>query len=150
MAAPQRKQRYRAPAGEAVPKHTSPQELSNKGPGGTPKWKRRREEWWRGRRFVMLVVVPVLLMLGSVYVHTVAARLGDEVVRLEEEKKEAESEAERLEVRITELSEPGRIRALARRDLDMRDPHGGDLETYDGSDGEDVVDGGGEKKETGE
>ena len=150
MAAPQRKQRYRAPAGEAVPKHTSPQDLSNRGPGGTPKWKRRREEWWRGRRFVMLVVVPVLLMLGSVYVHTVAARLSDEVVRLEEEKKEAESEAERLEVRITELSEPGRIRALARKDLDMRDPNGGDLETYDGSDGEDLVDGGGEKKETGE
>jgi len=150
MAAPQRRPGYRAPAGEAVPKHTSPQVLSNKGPGETPKWKRRREEWWRGRRFVMLVVVPVLLMLGSVYVHTVAARLGDEVVRLEEEKKEAESEAERLEVRITELSEPGRIRALAREDLDMRDPTGGDLETYYGSDGEDLANGGGEKKETGE
>ncbi len=97
----------------------------------------------------MLVVMPVLLMLGSVYVHTVAARLGDEVVRLEEEKKEAEGEAERLEVRITELSEPGRIRALARGDLDMRDPNSEDLETYDGNEGEDVVDGGGEK-ETGE
>ena len=32
----------------------------------------------------------------------------------------------------------------------MRDPNGQDLETYDSSDGEDVVDGGGEKKETGE
>jgi cell division protein FtsL len=99
---------------------------------------------------MVLVVVPVLLMLGSVYVHTVAARLGNEVVRLEEEKKEAESETERLEVRITELSEPGRIRALARGDLGMRDPNGEDLETYDGTDGEGVVDGGGEKKETGE
>jgi cell division protein FtsL len=98
----------------------------------------------------MLVVVPVLLMLGSVYVHTVAARLGDEVVRLEEEKKEAESEAERLEVKLTELSEPGRIRVLARGNIDMGDPSGKDLETYGGSDGEDVVDGGGENKETGE
>jgi cell division protein FtsL len=98
----------------------------------------------------MLVVVPVLLMLGSVYVHTVAVRLGDEVVRLEEEKKEAEGEAERFEVKITELSEPGRIRALARGDLDMQDPNGEDLATYEGSDGEDVVDGGGEKKETDE
>lgn len=99
---------------------------------------------------MVLVIVPVLLMLGSVYVHTVAARLGNEVVRLEEEKKETESEAERLEVKITELSEPGRIRALARGDLDMRDPNGEDLETYYGSDGEDVADGGGEKKETDE
>ncbi|MDP8974064.1 MAG: cell division protein FtsL [Actinomycetota bacterium] len=149
MAAPQRSPRYSTSAGGAVRERDSPKGVPNKAPGGTPKWKRRREEW-RGRRFVMLVVVPVLLMLGSVYVHTVAARLGDEVVRLEEEKKEAESEAERLEVRITKLSEPGRIRALAREDLDMRDPTGGDLETYDGSDGEDLVDGGGEKKETGE
>lgn len=100
---------------------------------------------------MVLVVVPVLLMLGSVYVHTVAAGLGEEAVRLEDEKKVAEGEGERLEVKITELSEPGRIRALARGDLDMRDPGGDDLETYDGSDGEDVVDGGGEKKkETGE
>jgi cell division protein FtsL len=148
VVAPQRRPRDRTPAGEAVRERDSSGGILKKAPGGTPKWKRRREEW-RGRRFVMLVIVPVLLMLGSVYVHTVAARLGDEVVRLEEEKKEAESEAERIEVRITELSEPGRIRALARGDLDMRDPNGEDLETYDGSDGEDVVDGGGEKKETG-
>lgn len=149
MAAPQRRPRKRTSAGVAVRERDSPVGVPKKAPEGAPKWKRRREAW-RGRLFVMLVVVPVLLMLGSVYVHTLAARLGDEVVRLEEEKKEAESEAERLEVRITELSEPGRIRALARGDLDMRDPNGEDLETYDGSDGEDVVDGGGEKKETGE
>ncbi|MCA1718061.1 MAG: cell division protein FtsL [Actinobacteria bacterium] len=149
MAAPQRRPRSRTSAGGAVRERDSPKGVPKKAPGGTPKWKRRREAW-RGRRFVVLVVVPVLLMLGSVYVHTVAARLGNEVVRLEEEKKEAESEAERLEVKITELSEPGRIRALARGDLDMQDPNGEDLETYDGSDGEDVVDGGGEKKETGE
>jgi cell division protein FtsL len=150
MAAPQKRPRYRTSAGGAVWERDSPKVVpKKKAPGGIPKRKRRREEW-RGRRFVMLVVVPVLLMLGSVYVHTVAARLNDEVVRLEEEKKEAESEAERLEVKLTELSEPGRIRALARKDLDMRDPSGGDLETYDGSDGEDAVDGGGDKKETGE
>ncbi len=149
MAVPQRRPRKPTSARAAVRERDSPVGVPKKVPGGTPKWKRRREAW-RGRLFVMLVVVPVLLMLGSVYVHTVAARLGDEVVRLEEEKKEAESEAERLEVRITELSEPGRIRALARGDLDMRDPSGENLETYDGSDGEDLVDGGGEKKETGE
>ena len=149
MAAPQRRPRNGTSAREAVRERDSPVGAPKKAPGGAPKWKRRRKAW-RGRRFVMLVVVPVLLMLGSVYVHTVAARLGDEVVRLEEEKKEAESEAERLEVRITERSEPGRIRALARGNLDMRDPNGQDLETYDGSDGEDLANGGGEKKETGE
>jgi cell division protein FtsL len=149
MVAPQRRPRYRTSAGGAVRERDSPKGVPKQVPGGSPNRKQRREEW-RGRLFVMLVVVPVLLMLGSVYLHTVATRLGNEVVRLEEEKKEAESEAERREVRITERSEPGRIRALARGNLDMRDPNGQDLETYDGSDGEDVVDGGGEKKETGE
>jgi cell division protein FtsL len=149
MVAPQRRPRYRTSAGGAVRERDSPKGAPKQASGGSPNRKQRREER-RGRLFVMLVVVPVLLMLGSVYLHTVATRLGNEVVRLEEEKKEAESEAERLEVRITERSEPGRIRALARGNLDMRDPNGQDLETYDGSDGEDVVDGGGEKKETGE
>ncbi len=95
---------------------------------------------------MVLVVVPVLLMLGSVYVHTVAAGLEREESRLEEEKVRAEGEGERLEVRVTELSEPGRIRGLARRDLGMRDPEG-DLEPYGG---EDVVNGGEKSKETGE
>ena len=99
-----------------------------------------------GRVFVVLVV-PVLLMLGSVYVHTVASKLRGEEARLEEEKARAEGEAERLEVRVTELSEPERIRSLARENLWMQDP-GKVLETY-GSDREDVVDGGGENKGTG-
>lgn len=98
---------------------------------------------------MVLVVVPVLLMLGSVYVHTVAAGLKGETARLEEEKARAESEGERLDVRITELSEPGRIRALARKHLQMQDPNGKELETY-GRDGEDVVNGGEKKKGTGE
>ena len=143
-AAPQRRPRYRtlleSPVrGGGIPGGT---------PGRAPKWKQRREIS-KGRVFVLLVV-PVLLMLGSVYVHTVAAGLGEEVARLEEQEAGAEDEGEQLEVKITELSEPGRIRALAKRDLDMQDPAGKDLEVYDGSDGEDVVNGGGEKKETGE
>jgi cell division protein FtsL len=106
---------------------------------------------WKGRRaFVVLVVVPVLLMLGSVYVHNVAAGLKGETARLEEEKARVESEGERLDVRITELSEPQRIRVMARKQLQMRDPGGKELETY-GRDGEDVANGGGEKKkETGQ
>lgn len=93
--------------------------------------------------FVVLVV-PVLLMLGSVYAHNVAANYSGEVTRLEEENARAEDERDRLEVRITELSEPGRVRALARENLQMRDPGGKDLRTQ-GSDGEDTANGGGEK-----
>ena len=103
----------------------------------------------RGRRdFLVLVVVPVALMLGSVYGHTEAAGLRGEAAGLAEEKARAEAEAERLEVRVTELSEPGRVRDLARRELGMRDPAGGDLKDYSGSDGEDVA-GEGEEAETG-
>ncbi len=58
-------------------------------------------------------------------------------------------EAERLEVKVSELSEPGRVRSLARRDLGMRDPSGRDLKTYSGSDGEDVASEGEEEKGSG-
>lgn len=93
----------------------------------------------RRRAFLMLVVVPVALMLGSVYVHTVAAGLRGEAVALGEEKARAEVEAERLEIKITELSEPGRVRGAARRELGMRDPAGDDLKTYSGSEGKDAA-----------
>jgi cell division protein FtsL len=97
----------------------------------------------RLRQVFVVLVMPVLLMLGSVYAHTVAAGLVGEANRLEEEKAKAQDEGERLEVRSTELSEPGRIRELAKDNLGMRDP-GKELTTY-GSDGEDVANGGGEK-----
>ena len=78
--------------------------------------------------------MPVLLMLGSVYVHTVAAAHSGEAARLEDDKARAEDEGERLEVKITELSEPGRIRSLARDKLQMQDPDGKDLRVQ-GSEG---------------
>ena len=81
-----------------------------------------------------VLVMPVLLMLGSVYVHTIAAAHTGEVARLEEEKARAGDEGERLEVKIAELSEPGRIRTLARDKLQMRDPDGKDLRIH-GSEG---------------
>ena len=90
------------------------------------------------RAFVLVVMVPVLLMLGSVYVHAVAANVGADAVHLNEEKARAEAEAERLEVQVTELSSPGRIRSLAGEDLGMRDPASEDLRTYRGE-GEDVT-----------
>ena len=93
----------------------------------------------------MLVVVPVLLMLGSVYLHTVSGGLGDRVAVLEELNARAAAEREELEVRVAELSSPGRIRQLARDELKMRDPKGADLRVYSGN-REDGRQGGGEKK----
>lgn len=91
------------------------------------------------------MLVPVALMLGSVYAHTVAVGTGAEAAWLEEERATAEAEGERLEVRVAELSESGSIREAAKEDLGMRDPGGKDLGIY-GSEGEDVVDGGEESK----
>ena len=146
MAVPQWRTRYGTSVGRPVQKRPEGRGDSKEATGRVG-----RRGAWKGRRaFVVLVVVPVLLMLGSVYVHNVAAGLKGETARLEEEKARGESEGERLDVRITELSEPQRIRAMAREQLQMRDPGGKELETY-GRDGEDVANGGGEKKkETGQ
>ena len=84
----------------------------------------------RGRRFAMIVVVPVLLMLGSVYLHTVAAgldaRAGDLEVRLDR----VREEGERLEVRVAELSGAGRIREHAAEKLGMHEPKSSALKVY--------------------
>jgi cell division protein FtsL len=84
----------------------------------------------RRRRFAMIVVVPVLLMLGSVYLHTVAAgldaRAGDLEVRLDR----VREEGERLEVRVAELSGAGRIREHAAEKLGMHEPKSSALKVY--------------------
>lgn len=83
-----------------------------------------------------MVVVPVLLMLGSIYLHTISARVEDRASNLEERLARAEVEREELEVRVSELSSPDRIRSLARKRLGMLDPDGTDIEVY-GRDRED-------------
>jgi cell division protein FtsL len=144
MGVPRRERDYDSPAVEAplrgLPGGRSPRHAARS----------KAQAARRRRAFLVLVVVPVALMLGSVYVHTAAAALRGEAAVLAEEKARAEVEAERLEVKSTELSEPGRIRSLARRDLGMRDPAGGDLKTYSGSDGEDVASEGEEEKGSGD
>jgi cell division protein FtsL len=150
MVAPQKRPRYGVSVEQPVRRRPEGRGTSKGAPGRTS-GRASRGAWRRGAqlaRVFVVLVVPVLLMLGSVYVHTVASKLRGEEARLAEEKARAEGDAERVEVRVTELSEPERIRSLARENLWMRDP-GKDLETY-GSDGEDVVDGGGENKGTGE
>jgi cell division protein FtsL len=84
----------------------------------------------------MLVVLPVLLMLGSVYLHTVAANLGDQAAVMEENHAGLLVEKERLEVEVSQLSAPGRIRSMAREGLGMKSPGAGDMRSYDREDGE--------------
>ncbi len=134
MAAPRREHRYEPNAPRRIVRGV-PGEVRGRVPV-------RRYQGSKGsplRAFVVLAVVLVSLMSGSVYVHAVAAGLEGEAARLADEKARAEAEAERLEVKIAELSGPGRIRSLARRELGMRDPNGEDLRTFDGSDGEDMA-----------
>src|SRR3712207_230931 len=128
MAAPQR--RYRAssatrPVGRPVEKGGRPAGAVTRKQVASRRW-----------RFAVVVVVPVVLMLGSVYLHTVAAGLTGKVAGLEERLDRAEAEGERLEIRVAELSGAGRVRSLAAGKLDMRGPRGTDLEVYD-EDGED-------------
>src|SRR5215203_5592578 len=97
------------------------------------------------RRFAVVVVIPVLLMLGSVYLHTVSAGLTDKAASLDERLAQVQAEGERLEVRVAELSRAGRIRSLAIEKLGMKDPGGANLEVYD-VDREDGSRYGGEKE----
>ncbi len=93
----------------------------------------------------MTVLVPVSLMLGSVYLHTVSAGLESGVADLEERLARAETAGEKLEVRVAELSGADRIRSLAADELGMQDPSGADLRVYE-RDGEDGTRDGGEEK----
>jgi hypothetical protein len=132
MAAPQRRSRASAPARPVA-------RSAGRLPGGAAGHKTAGHRL----RFAVVVVVPVLLMLGNVYLHTVSAGLAGKVADLEERLARAEAEGERLEVRVTELSGADRIRSLAEK-LGMQDPSGAELEVYDG-DGEGGTDDGGEE-----
>ena len=90
----------------------------------------RRKAAGRRRRFAMLVVVPVLLMLGSVYLHTVAAGLDAKAGDLEVRLDRVREEGERLEVRVAELSGAGRIREHAAEKLGMHEPKSSALKVY--------------------
>src|SRR5829696_9478585 len=89
----------------------------------------RRKAAGRRRRFAMLVVVPVLLMLGSVYLHTVSAGLDARATELGEKLGRVQDEGERLQVRVTELSGSARIREFADK-LGMRQPDSDALRVY--------------------
>lgn len=131
MAAPERRRWEELP--------TQPHQAPDRpAPGRTKKSPAERSRALGARRsrvFYLLVVVPVLLMLGSVYTHAVADRLGWQAAELESQYVQAGVESENLEVSLTELSSPERVRAFASGELGMQDP-AGELKVY-GSNGED-------------
>jgi hypothetical protein len=127
MAAPQRRYRVPTPLGPVA----RPVERPGRAPGEVARRRAAaRRAAARRRRFAVLVVVPVLLMLGSVYIHTISDALGGRVADLEQRVGRAEAEGEKLEVRVAELSGPGRIRSLASEELQMREPGGADMKVY--------------------
>jgi cell division protein FtsL len=95
----------------------------------------RQKAAGRRRRFALLVVVPVLLMLGSVYLNTVAAGLDSRAAALDVRLDRAREVGERLEVRVAELSGADRIRALAAEKLGMHEPKSTTLKVYRAEDG---------------
>ncbi len=126
MAAPQRRYRSTLPTQPALPPW---EQAPEKPPVGKPRaGKVRRKEHGRRRRFAVLVVVPVLLMLGSVYLHTVSGGIESREAALQEELDGARATGERLEVEVAELSAADRVRPLAREKLGMRDAGSADLE----------------------
>lgn len=121
MAAPQRRYRSTLPTQPAFPPWEQAPQAPRVGKG-------RRKEHGRRRRFAVLVGVPVLLMLGSVYLHTVSGGLENREAALQEELDGARADGERLEVKVAELSAADRVRPLARERLGMRDAGSADLE----------------------
>lgn len=112
---------------------------------GAPKGRRRPEiDARRWRAFALLGVVPVLLMLGSIYTHAAADGISEEIVGLEGQREMAGVRQENLDLRLTELTAPDRIRSEA-GELGLREPVGS-LEVY-GSQREDGTDAAGQTGE---
>ena len=130
MAAPQRRYRSTLPTEPALP-------AWERVPAKKRAGSERRKTQGRKHRFAILVVVPVLLMLGSIYLHTVSAGLEGRAAGLEQELDTARAQGERLEVDVAKLSAADRVRPLARDKLGMRDAGSADLEVIDGGERED-------------
>ena len=130
MAAPQRWYRSTLPTEPALPAWEEAPDARR--PAGAP-----RKTQGRKRRFAVLVVVPVLLMLGSVYLHTVSGGLEARTEGLQHELDAARAQGERLEVDVAKLSAADRVRPLAREKLGMTDAGSAELEVFKGGERED-------------
>ena len=134
MAAPQRRYRSTLPTEPALP--VWDRERDGRRPARRTRKAPRRTQG-RNLRFAALVVAPVLLMLGSVYLHTVSAGLEARTEGIQHELDAARAQGERLEVEVAKLSAADRVRPLAREKLGMRDAGSADLEVVKGGDRED-------------
>ena len=130
MAAPQRSYRSALPTEPAWPSR-SPE------PGKRQARKARERARGQKRRFAILVVFPVLLMLGSIYLNTVSTGLEGREAALQQQIDAARAEGERLEVDVAKLSAADRVRPLARERLGMRDAGSAELEVFKGTQRED-------------
>ena len=130
MAAPQRWYRSTLPTEPAYPSW-------ERQPDKRQARKARQKARGQKRRFALVVVVPVLLMLGSVYLHTVSGGLEGRAAGLQQELDAARASGERLEVDVAKLSAADRIRPLAREKLGMQDAGSGDLQVFRGNQRED-------------
>lgn len=135
MAAPQRKYLERPYA------HPEERRTNRRSAGHGSRRKRASASH---RRFLVLVVVPMLLMLGSIYLHTVAANLGTEAEQLKGRISQAGDDKQRLDLQVAQLSSPGRVIGIAQKKLDMRAPNGKNLQIYSNN-GEDAKRNGGEQ-----
>lgn len=134
MAAPQRWYRSTLPTEPAWPAREGMPDARR--PARAPHKARRRTQG-RKLRFEVLVVVPVLLMLGSVYLHTVSGGLEARTEGLQRELNAARAQGERLEVDVAKLSAADRVRPLARGKLGMVDAGSAELNVFKGGDRED-------------
>lgn len=124
MAAPQRRYRSTLPTQPAWP-------AWEQAPAKKRAGDEKRRARGRKRRFAILVVIPVLVMLGSIYLHTVSSGVEARVAGLAQELDTARAEGERLEVDVAKLSAADRVRPLARDKLGMRDAGSADLEVVE-------------------
>jgi cell division protein FtsL len=87
----------------------------------------------RWRAFVALAVIPALLMLGGIYLNTVANDLSSRVAELRQQVEQVELQNREMEARASELSRPERIMDRA-RGMGLREPGAESVKVY-GSDG---------------
>ncbi|MGI8649213.1 MAG: hypothetical protein ACR2KW_02375 [Rubrobacter sp.] len=101
------------------------------------RWRRESQERRlaarRRRSFVFFVLIPTMLLLGSVYLHNVAADTEERITALQERIDQADSRYEQLGVREAELSNPERIRTLAEDDYGMKDADASQIEEIEDS-----------------
>lgn len=88
----------------------------------------RRQSARRRRSFIFFVLIPTVLLLGSVYLHNVASNTEERITALQERIDETEARSEQLGVRAAELSSPERIRTLAEDDYGLEDADASQIE----------------------